>query len=140
MPRTIADASTLIHLAYLGHLDLLQTFHEHVLVPTAVWEEVVVQGEGLPAAAELQEARKEGWIEVREPSSTRLLELLGRDLGAGEVEAIALATEHPDRILLVDETAARDLAEVHDLEKTGVVGILLRAALEDRMPSLRDAL
>lgn len=140
MPRAIADASTLIHLAKIGQLDLLPTFFDSVLVPPAVWREVVTEGDGKPGAKELEEARKAGWAKVEEPTNTELLKLLSRELGAGEAEAIALATEHPDHMLLVDEAAAREVADVYELDKTGVVGILLRARLEGRIPSLAESL
>ncbi len=140
MPKAIADASTLIHLARIGQLALLPTFFDTVLVPPAVWREVVTDGTGQPGAKELETARENGWARVEDPTNAELLMLLNRDLGAGEAEAIALATSHPDHILLVDEAAARQVADVYDLEKTGIVGLLLRAKLEDRIPSLAKAL
>lgn len=138
--RAVADASTLIYLAKIGPLDPLPTYFDSVLVPPAVWREVLTEGDGEPGAEELEETREDDWAKLEEPTNTELLKLLSRELGAGEAEAIALATEHPDHILLLDEAAAREVADVYELEKTAVVGLLLRARLEDKIPSLADAL
>lgn len=111
-----------------------------MLVPSAVWREIVTEGEGKPGAKELEEAREAGWATAEGTKSTEPLKLLSRELGAGEAEAIALANQHPDHILLVDEAVVREVAEVYELEKTGIVGLLLRARLEDEVPLQREAL
>jgi predicted nucleic acid-binding protein len=40
MPEAVSDSSTLIHLAVLGHLQLLREFYDQVVIPPAVWKEV----------------------------------------------------------------------------------------------------
>lgn len=47
----VADAGPLIHLAVIGQLELIQRLSPEVLVPQAVFDEVVVVGAGLPGAA-----------------------------------------------------------------------------------------
>ncbi len=39
MLGAVSDSSTLIHLAVLGRLELLQTWYERVLILPAVWRE-----------------------------------------------------------------------------------------------------
>jgi predicted nucleic acid-binding protein len=46
MPLVISDSSTLIHLATIDQLDLLKEFFGKITIPTAVWREVVEQGQG----------------------------------------------------------------------------------------------
>ncbi len=46
----VADSSPLISLAILEQLDLLPQLYQRVLVPPAVWDEVTVQGVGLPGS------------------------------------------------------------------------------------------
>jgi len=78
MPKAVSDSSPLIHLAGIGRLKLVRQFYKKVLIPSAVWKEVVEEGQSRP---------------VNE-SVIRLLEL---ELHAGEAEAIALAIEcHPE--------------------------------------------
>lgn len=45
MPTVISDSSTLIHLTAIGKLDLLRKFYNKIILPTAVWREVVIEGE-----------------------------------------------------------------------------------------------
>ncbi|NCP16389.1 hypothetical protein GW866_05025 [bacterium] len=96
-------------------------------MPTAVWREVVVEGENRSGAVEVQQAHDNGWIEILEPSDQTLLRLLKQDLHEGEAEVIALALELQADLVLLDETEARKVAELYQLQKTGVVGLLIRA-------------
>lgn len=89
MDLVVSDTSTLIHLASIGQLDLLKTFFECVTIPSAVWREVVEQGQGRAGALEVEQARQAGWIEVTEVTDLALLRLLKRDLDDGEAEVIA---------------------------------------------------
>lgn len=59
MPLVISDSSTLIHLARIGRLDLLQRFFESITIPPAVWREVVEQGRGRAGAIEIEQARQD---------------------------------------------------------------------------------
>ena len=49
--RLVVDASPLIGLAKIGRLGLLEVLAERVVVPRAVWREVVEAGLGRPEAA-----------------------------------------------------------------------------------------
>lgn len=62
------------------------------------------------------------------------------ELDGGEAEAIALMIEMHADLLLIDESEGRRVAEMYNLPKTGVVGILLRAKREGRIESLRREL
>ena len=50
MPKAVSDSSTLIQLSVLGRLGLLQEFYGHVLIPPAMWQEVVEEGQGRAGA------------------------------------------------------------------------------------------
>jgi len=76
MGLVLSDSSTLIHLAAIGRLALLRKFYERITVPTAVWREVVEQGGGRAGAVEVEQARREGWIEVAACLDSGLLRLL----------------------------------------------------------------
>lgn len=49
------------------------------------------------------------------------------DFGAGETEVIALALEHPNALVILDDQLARQTAMMSDLKLIGVIGILLLA-------------
>lgn len=67
MPLVISDASTLIHLATIGRLALLNKFYAQITITPSVWREVVEEGAGRSGAQELANARAEGWLEVIAP-------------------------------------------------------------------------
>ena len=59
----VCDASTLIALARIGHLETLERARVQVVIPLTVYEEVVIRGEGNPGPTEVSEAL---WVETRE--------------------------------------------------------------------------
>lgn len=140
MPGAVADSSTLISLATIGRLSFLQEFHGMILIPPAVWREVVVEGQGRPGAKDVEEAEQAGWIKVVPPTNQDLVKLLERELDEGEAEAIALAVERKADVILLDEFEARRIAAVYNLPVAGVVGVLLKAKFEGKIPSLRAEL
>jgi len=140
MAGAVSDSSTLIHLAMLGRLGLLREFFGEVVVPPAVWKEVVEEGHGRAGANEVDQAGRSGWLTVVGPNNEALLRLLKRELDEGEAEAIALALEQQADLVLLDESDARRIAGVYGLPHTGIVGLLIRARAEGRIASLREEL
>jgi predicted nucleic acid-binding protein len=58
--KVVSNASPLINLARIGQLSLLPRIFSRVLIPEAVWQEVVVDGEDQPGAKEIHHAV---WVE-----------------------------------------------------------------------------
>jgi predicted nucleic acid-binding protein len=119
----VADSGPLIALAIIGHLDLLPRLYAQVLAPPAVWEEVTVQGRGLPGAYEVSQLP---WLEIKAPEMP-LLQALVILVDRGEAEAIALANSMPDSTVLLDDSRARRVAERFGIRRIGTLGILRRA-------------
>jgi predicted nucleic acid-binding protein len=122
MPKVVCDSSTLIHLAAIGRLPLLQEFYEELTIPTAVWQEVVEKGRGRLGVTEVEAAFQEGWIHVHPVEASLFLRSLRQELDAGESEVIALALDLEADLVLLDESEARRKAEAFGLKKTGIVG------------------
>jgi len=120
----VADASPLIALARIGRLDLLVAVFGQLLVPDAVWREVVDAGAGKTGATDVADA---DWIERRSVSDSALVNLLRHDLGAGEAEAIVLAREANADFILMDERLGRSAAHSLGLKVVGLVGVLIEA-------------
>jgi len=122
--RVVSDASVLINLARIGELDLLRQLYGAVLIPKAVWREVVVEGAGQPGAGQVEAA---SWIETHSVVNAPLVRALQQDLDAGEAEAIALALEMEADLLLMDERLGRETARHLGLRYVGLIGVLITA-------------
>jgi len=136
----VSDTSPIINLAMIGQLDLLPILFRQIIIPQAVFDEIVTSGAALPGAKEIQEA---GWIEVRTPKDQSLIESLLAELDPGESEAIALALEIGAGLLLMDEYLGRNAARNRNILPLGILGILLKAKEQGLLPAvqpLMDAL
>jgi predicted nucleic acid-binding protein len=117
--------STLIALSRIGRLDVLEKTAERIVIPAAVYREVVIRGHGRPGAAEVRDAT---WIEPRHVADRSMIAPWQTTLGAAESEAIALAKEVHAELLILDDEDARDVALSEDLPVVGLLAFLLRAA------------
>jgi len=104
-------------------------------VPIAVWNELVLQGEGKPGSEAIANAQ---WIQTHVVENQHLVTVLREHLDQGESEAIVLALELGATVLLLDETEGRKIAELYGLNKTGILGILLKAKKDGNISSLKD--
>ena len=127
MPDAVSDSSPLIHLAKIEALELISRLYSRVLIPPAVWREVVEESDGRPGAVEMERAVAAGWMVQQAAKNEILVIALRQTLDNGEAEAITLATElHPESILL-DDKLARQMARRLGVPVTGTLGVLLRA-------------
>jgi len=133
----VSDAPPLINLARVQQFELLAAFYGQVIIPRAVYDEVVVRGQGHDGSAEVQSA---SWIEIREPQDDLAVQSLAAELGRGEASAIILAKERRAGLLLIDEIRGRRVAQQLGLKVLGTLGILARAKREGRIPNLRQVL
>jgi predicted nucleic acid-binding protein len=115
----------------------LRKKYKEVLIPQAVWEEVVVEGEGQLGAQEIKASK---WIKVEEVKDRSLVRFLQAALDRGESEAIVLAKERGADLVLLDEKDARRAAERIGLRVLGTLGLLIWAKREGHINSLRKQL
>lgn len=120
----ISDASPLIALGRIGKLDLLKEIFGSLILPDAVWTEVVEAGVQKLGADAVGSAP---WISRQSVHDKDLVNLLRHDLGAGEAEAIVLAREYNADFLLIDERLGRSAAKSLGLKVVGLVGVLIDA-------------
>lgn len=135
--NVVSNASPLISLARIGHLHLLHLLYHEIVIPEAVWYEVVVQGAGLTGADDVQAAP---WIQQRVVTNTLLTFALQRDLDAGEAEAIVLARETCADLLLMDERIGRETATYLGIRCIGVLGVLIAAKKRGHIHHVRPLL
>nr|MBC7245066.1 DUF3368 domain-containing protein [Chloroflexota bacterium] len=120
----VSNASPLINLARIGQLDLIRNLYDELVIPEAVWHEIVVAGAEQPGANEVKAA---AWIKTRAAVNRQLVQALQQELGSGEAEAIALALEIGSELLLMDEHLGREVAHHLGLRCMGLIGVLIEA-------------
>jgi len=131
----VADSSPLIYLSRVGVLDLLATVYANVVVPQAVWDEVVQRRPSAPGVDVLRQA---SWIRVI--GNNNALPRVDLGLDPGETAAILLAeTIHAD-LLLIDERVGRKVAEARGIAVRGTLGVLVQARQIGALPALRPVL
>ena len=125
-PVTVSNSSCLIALELIGQLEILHGLYGTILVPGAVLHEC---GASLPQ-----------WIHVRAIRNEGMARMLRLDLGAGESEAIVLASETSAARLILDDKKARRIAQQLSLPITGTLAVLLRAKQHGLIPNVSDVL
>ena len=102
MAVVISDTGPLIALAGIGQLSLLKSLFNSVIIPESVWMESQVKTDD--AAKVIKEAVASGWLTV-EPVS--MLKDFPVSLGDGEQQAMRLALDSSDSLLIMDDRLAR---------------------------------
>jgi predicted nucleic acid-binding protein len=126
MNRVISNATLLFYLAKADRLDLFHSIFEEILIPEAVYAEVVSKGKqlGQTDAFLVEKAIEEGWISVRRVQESHPVSI---PLHPGEVEVISLALEVGVDLLIMDDARARAAAEIAGLRPRGTLCLLLEA-------------
>jgi predicted nucleic acid-binding protein len=136
-PRVaVCDTSPLQYLHQLGLLQLLQKLHAVVVMPPAVRDELAA---GRAIGLSLPDVQVHPWIGVR-TADLHALPVLPVALGRGEREALALALQTPQAVLLADDRQARRCAEFLGLRLSGTLGVLLKAKHRGLIPQLGPVL
>ncbi|MBI2655090.1 hypothetical protein HYX06_01560 [Candidatus Woesearchaeota archaeon] len=127
----ISNATAIICLGKLNKIDLLKRAYSVVLIPSAVKKEVLLEGKG--GYSSINNAIESGWIKVSDPK--RSLEL---GLGSGENQAISLAKERRDSIILDDALAIRaaKALNIPVVRTTTVVFIALQKGIINKTQAL----
>ena len=119
MARVISDAGPLIALAKADSLFVPRDLFSRIRVPEAVWLECV-QKTGADSRR-IEQAASEGWLTVM---SVTTRSNHPPSLGIGEIEAIQLALETEQALLIMDDRLARREATRRGLDYIGTVRML----------------
>jgi len=133
----VSNSSPLIALASIGRLELLKSLFGEISIPQAVYEEVVVQGQGEPGSKEVAEAN---WIRTIPIKDRLAADLLQESLDLGESEAIVLGQELSARYVLLDDELARRKADRIGLPVAGTLAVLLMAKQAGLIATVGSAL
>jgi predicted nucleic acid-binding protein len=134
MPKmTIVNTSPLFYFHRIGLFELFNKLYGRITVPEAVKKELKegqTQGEDVPRLESYP------WIQIKDVSMPGYLRLIA-DLGPGESEVLALASNHPTALVILDDKLARRIAEMQGFRLTGTAGVLLRAKRKGLVPALK---
>ena len=109
----IADSTCLIALSHISKFDLLKELFREIVVPKAVFDEVVRMGRNRPRQNELESS---SWVKIMAIKDSLAVEALKTDLGQGEAEVIVLAKETNANLVVLDDGKARNKAKAMGLE------------------------
>ena len=122
----ISDASTIIGLQNINHLDILKSLYQNISITSIVSQEV---GNDLPE-----------WITIDDSYDENIYNSLIKRLDNGEASSIALAVVNKGCLLIVDEKKGRDEAKQLGINITGVIGVVMRAKKEGEIKSGKELL
>ena len=122
----VSNTSPIVNLAGIHHLSLLSTFFDQIIIPDAVYDEIVVKGAGQPGAVEVVADPRFVRRSIGNPLAVQALSQR-TGLDQGEAEVIVLAQELGASLVLLDERLARNVASLHGIPFRGVLGLLLDA-------------
>jgi predicted nucleic acid-binding protein len=133
----VSDTSPITNLAAISQLDLLQKPYTGIIIPIAVYNEMVKVDKIVPGAVEVQTLP---WIQkqaVVDSQRVILIQETQESIDLGEAEAIVLALELKADLLLMDERRGRIVATSYGLQITGLLGVLLQAKRKMLIPSVK---
>jgi predicted nucleic acid-binding protein len=138
-PLTVAvDASPLIGLAKIRKLRLLAKLYPVVVIPPAVYADVVVRGAGRAGARAVQQAVAEGWIQVVTPADPARVPPSLHGTGEGEVIALVLCRQAD--VAIVDDRKARNLCTLLGIRHISTGMVLKDAASQGLIRDLAKTL
>jgi len=120
----VSDTSPILNLARIGRLELLALLYRHVIIPSAVYDELIRSKGDLPPSVDLASQQ---WMTVAAANDRNRVGELLEYLDPGEAEAIVLASELGANLLLVDERRGRRVASAAGLPIMGLLGVIAAA-------------
>jgi len=134
--RVVLNASPLICLSKSGLADLLPALFQEILVPEAVFKEVIA---GEKADFEGESVTSQKWI-CRHRDTPIDPRVAAWDLGEGESAVLSLALRNEDWWAVMDDREARRCAASLKCRFIGTLGIIVLAKNRGIIKSVRQSL
>jgi predicted nucleic acid-binding protein len=136
LKEVVIDASPLITLFKSQQAYLLNQLFSQILVPEAVWNEVIKN--------KYDDLASQGIVNVNWLKKVRVNKIpeviTQRDLGKGESEVLTFALNHPTIRAMLDDHAARQCAKSLGIPTLGTGGMLILAKQRGILLSVTEAL
>jgi predicted nucleic acid-binding protein len=138
--RVVCNAGPLIALAKLNALDLLLASYESVLVPSAVYAEVVERGvaQCRSDAFAVRDLVRHGLLAIADVAGGSIGgELATAPIDTGEKQVVYVAMREGIGTVLLDDQRAREQARAYSLEVRGTLGIIVAAVRVEAISTQR---
>ena len=122
----VSDTTPIISLIKVNRLELLKTMFQTVIIPQAVYDELIRNARYADEADIVKHSSFLRVVAVQNANAVSILRQTEK-LDAGESEAIVLSEEQAADLTLMDERRGRQTAKRLGINITGTVGILLSA-------------
>ena len=129
----VSNSGPILSFARARRFDLLREVVGTLTIPEAVYADIVVRGAGKPGAADVQHA---AWITRTRVRDRTFVDQLPQRLHLGECEALALARELGE-VLLIDEREARRAAQQYGIAHFGSLRVLEEAKERGLIPAVK---
>ena len=133
--RVVINASPLITLFRSNLEELLPQLFTDIIVPGAVWHEIVESGHADRAALRLPET---AWVKRVEDLPE--YSVMAWDVGAGETAVISFALNNPGYSAMIDDAVARNCSKSFGIPTLGTAGLLLVAKKRGVINSIAEPL
>ena len=133
----ISNSTPLINFSMIDELGILKQLFNTIVVPEAVWYEIVIKGKSYPSASTVSQS---DFVLRERIHNTALFHTLSMNLSAGETETIVLAIETNARLVLLDELEARAIGKHFGLNIMGSIGCLIEAKQRGIIPEVKSYL
>ncbi|MBQ9031493.1 MAG: DUF3368 domain-containing protein [Parasporobacterium sp.] len=120
MRKVVVNTTPIIALSDIGYLHLLKKLYGEIIIPQAVYDEILSE----PALSDVKMNRD--WIRVEKIQDTSQKKMYKARLHAGEVEVMILAQEKNADLVIIDDNTAKKTAKYLGLTVTGTLGVLLK--------------
>ncbi|MBR6154267.1 MAG: DUF3368 domain-containing protein [Treponema sp.] len=130
----ISDTTPIISLIKINRIDLLEKLFGEVLIPEAVFKELITN---TVFENEARIVKSSTFLKIQAVQNIKALKILqaASGLDDGESEAIILADELKSDVLIIDERKGRKVAQNLGIPITGTIGILIQAHDEKMLSS-----
>jgi len=126
----IADSGAIISLASIRKLEILNSIFDNVVIPLAVWEEIILD-EGNIHHHDIHSFFHDKVQEIKGFNELTFI------MDYGESESVILYRELNADFLLIDDKKARKIAENLGLNCIGTIGILINAKQKGIIQALK---
>lgn len=133
--KLVINASPIISLTKIGCAGFLPALSSRMVIPDGVYQEITRHKYSDPATEWLKNQKSEIFESVEVPTI-----ISDWNLGKGETEVIAFALQNRDFTAILDDRAAKNCAEVFNIDVCGTIAVIIKAKKTGLTPEIKPLL